>query len=53
MGAVHVFGTVGGIGEGLATTLVLTDVGTLTGVGTKVSLEVLKTRIGFVTTFIL
>ena len=53
MGAVHVFGTVRGIRECFATTLVLADVRALSCVRTKMSLEVLQTRVGFVATFIL
>lgn len=53
MGAVHVFGTVRCIGKGLATALVLADVRTLSGVRTKMGLEILKTRVGLVTTIIL
>ena len=53
MGAVHVLGTVGCIGKGLATTFKLADVGTLAGVGTKMGLQVLKTRVGLATAIIL
>ena len=53
MGAVHVLGTVRGVRESFATTLVLADVRTLARVRAKMGLEVLQTRVGFVATFIL
>lgn len=53
MGAVHVFGTVGCIGKGLAATFVLADVWAFSSVRTKMGLEILETRIGLVATVIL
>lgn len=53
MGPVHVLGTVGGIGEGLATPLVLAHVRPFAGMGTKMCLQVLQTGVGLVTALIL
>ena len=53
VGAIHVLGTVRSIGKGLATALILAHVWSLSGVRTEVSLEVLKPRVSFLTTFIL
>lgn len=53
VGAVHVLGTVRGIGKGFATPLILAHVWPLSRVRTEVCLEVLKPRVSFLTAFIL